>query len=70
MKQITDGLMTSHSLAKELLSKEDGIITASYGEEEYVINSLQRIRTCANLDDSVSHWVFTLRECGKGNIKR
>lgn len=67
---ITNDLMTSHSLAKELLSKEDGIITASFGEEEYVISSLKRIHTCANLDDSVNHWVFTLRECGKGNIKR
>ena len=40
-----------------------------FGEEEYVIDKLKRIHTCANSDDSVSHWVFTLRECGKGNIK-
>lgn len=67
---ITNDLMTSHSLAKELLSKEDGFITASFGEEEYVIENLKRIHTHANTDDSVSHWTFTLRECGKGNIKR
>lgn len=39
------------------------------GEEEYVFESLKRIRTCANYDDSVVHWIFKMREC-KGNIKR
>ena len=57
-------------LARELLSKPDGYITAIFGEEEYVISSLKRMHTCANSDDSVNHWVFTFRECGKGNIKR
>ena len=62
--------MTSHSLAKELLSKENGIITASFGEEEYVIGSYQRKATHANIDDSVTHWTLNLRDGGQGNLKR
>lgn len=63
-------MITTHSLAKELLKREDGIVIASYGEEEYVIEKFKRIHTCANTDDSVAHWSFVLRKCGKGNIKR
>ena len=57
-------------LAKELLSKPDGFITATFGEEEYVIGSYQRKATHANIDDSVMHWTLDLRDGGCGNIKR
>lgn len=47
-------------LARELLSKPDGFIIASNGEEEYVIHSLQRVFTHANIDDTVMHWRLNL----------
>lgn len=63
-------ISTRHTLAKELLSKPDGFITATLGEEEYVISNIQRISTHANIDDSVMHWTLNLRDGGKGNLKR
>lgn len=57
-------------LAKELLSKPDGFITATFGEEEYVIGSYQRKATHANLDDGVMYWTLNLHDGEKGNIKR
>ena len=57
-------------LAKELLSKPDGFITATYGNEELVIENFNRVATHANIDDSVMHWTLNLRDGGNGNIKR
>lgn len=57
-------------LAKELLSKPDGFITATYGGEELIIENFSRIATHANIDDSVTHWTLNLRDGGSGNIKR
>ena len=57
-------------LAREILSKPDGFIVARNGEEEFVIESIQRVATHANVDDGVMHWVLNLRDGGKGNIKR
>ena len=56
-------------MARELLSKPDGFITAMHGEEEYVIGNTKRVATHANMDDSVMHWALQLKEC-KGNIVR
>ena len=61
--------VTSHALARELLSKPDGFITAMYGEDEYVIGNTKRVTTHANMDDSVMHWALQLKEC-PGNIVR
>lgn len=63
-------ISTSHALAKELLSKPDGFITATLNEEEYVISDTRRVNTHANIDDSVTHWTLNLRDGGKGNLKR
>ena len=68
--EITEIISTSHALAKELLNKPDGFITATLGEEEYVISNTQRVSTHANMDDSVTHWTINLRDGGKGNLKR
>ena len=57
-------------LARELLSKPDGFITATYGNEELVIENFNRVATHANIDDSVMHWTLNLRDGGSGNIKR
>lgn len=53
-----------------MLSKPDGFITATLGEEEYVISSTQRVATHTNIDDSVTHWTLNLRNGGVGIIKR
>jgi len=66
----THYILTSHELAKELLSKPNGFITASNGEYEYVIENFKRIATHANIDDGVTHWTLNLRDGGNGNIKR
>lgn len=57
-------------MARELLSKPDGFITATLGEREYVINDTKRIATHANIDDKITHWTLNLRDGGNGNIKR
>ena len=58
-------------LARELLSRPDGFLLATNGEEEYIIHSLQRVPTHANLDDSVMHWALKLSSNGAiGNITR
>lgn len=63
-------ISTGHKLAKELLIKPDGFITATLDGKEYVIEDIQRIPTHANIDDTVMHWTLNLRNGGKGNIKR
>lgn len=65
----TNYIGTSHVLAKELLNKPDGFITVSLGELEYIIDSLKRVSTHANVDDSTIYWTLKLREI-EGNIKR
>ena len=68
--KILEIISTSHALARELLSKPDGFITATLGEEEYIISNTQRVVTHANIDDSVTHWTLNLRDGGNVNIKR
>ena len=57
-------------LARELLNKPDGFLTATYKNEELIIENIKRTTTCANMDDSVVYWTFNLRNGGNGNIKR
>lgn len=64
----TGCVITSHALAKELLNKPDGFLTATHGEKEFVIESYQRKATHANIDDYVIHWTLNLHE--SGNISR
>ena len=69
----TNYISTSHELARELKSKEDGFIYAKvrlYGQEyECVIDNISRAHTHANCDDMVTHYVLNMHECS-GNIKR
>lgn len=62
--------MSSHALARELLSKPDSFITAMLENREYVIDSYKRVPTHANIDDSIMHWSIELRDGGQCNIKR
>ena len=61
---------TSHELAKALLDRNNSAVTATLNEEEYVIESIQRVFNHANIDDNTHHWTLNLRDGGKGNIKR
>ena len=61
--------VTSHSLAKELLDKEDSYITITIGEKEYVISYVKRVKTHANADDTTIYLTLVGDECS-GNIKR
>lgn len=62
--------MTSHALARELLNKPDGFLTATLADREYVISDYKRTATHSNIDDGVMHWTLNLRDGGQGNIKR
>ena len=57
-------------MARELLSKPDGFLTAMINDTEYIIESIKRVATHANLDDRVTNWALSLRDYGQGNIKR
>ena len=56
-------------MARDLLSKPDGFITATHGEKEFVIGNTKRVATHANIDDSAMYWTLQLKEC-EGNIIR
>lgn len=57
-------------MAKELLSKPDGFLTASIQDKEYIIRNMKRKSSYANVDDSTIYWTLMLNKCGRGNIKR
>lgn len=57
-------------LAKELLSKPDGFLTATCEGDEFIIENIKRKATHANIDDYTMHWTLNLRKCGQGNIVR
>ena len=57
-------------LAGELLNKPDGFLFARNGEEEYVVTTIKRTATQANLDDSVIHWSLNLQNSESCNIRR
>ena len=56
--------VTSHLLAKELLSKPDSYITMSTENEEYVVKGIKRKTAHANADDS-----FCIGRCLEINVK-
>ncbi len=62
--------LTSHSLARELLSKPDGFITAKNESGEYIITSIRKVSTHANIDDTCMYWELELIKDKGGNIKR
>ena len=61
--------VTSHLLAKELLSKPDGYITMSTENEEYVVQGIKRKVAHVNADDSFLYWTLFGDKC-EGNIMR
>ena len=68
--RIINCIGTSHSLAKELLSKPDCFLTATdESGREYIIRSIKRKSTHANLDDMIVYYTLVLEE-QNGNIRR
>lgn len=59
--------LTSHELAKELLSRPDGYITATHEDREYSISSYKKVVTEANYDDKMNYWTLNLN-CYDGSI--
>lgn len=62
-------IVTSHVLARELLKKEDGFITITVDNDEYLVSSIRRKPTYANVDDSSTYWTLNGEYKSKGNIK-
>ena len=62
--------ITSHSLARELLSKPDTFITISFEGKEYMIDKIRRVPTHANIDDSNTYLTLVANVECEGNIKR
>lgn len=56
-------------MARELLNKPDGFITATEENREFVIESIRKVQTHANCDDRITYWTLKLNEV-IGNIKR
>jgi hypothetical protein len=52
----------SHELAKDLLNRPDGFITATINGKEYVIENFRRVITHANIDDSLGYWTLNLKD--------
>lgn len=63
-------IVTSHSLARQLLDKPEAFLTVTDGEYEYVIENFTRRHTHANYDDEVTHLILQLRKTEGGNIVR
>ena len=63
-------IVTSHSLARELLHKPDGFITIFTKDGEYIIGDIKRKSSHANMDDSVMHWTLKGEHKVEGNIVR
>ncbi len=57
-------------MAAALLDRANSAVTATINEEEYVIESIQKVFNYANIDDNTPHWTLNLRDGGRGNIKR
>ena len=64
------GIVTSHSLARELLNKPDGFITISTEDGEYTIGNIKRKSSHANMDDSVMYWTLKGEYKTEGNVIR
>ena len=58
-------VLTSHGLAKDLLRKGDKFLTASYGEDTYIIDGYRQVLTDANSDDSIMNIDLILRKADK-----
>lgn len=56
-------IMSSHRLAKELLKKEDDFITITIDEKEYVIECIKKTKITDDEDDSSAYLTLVARDC-------
>lgn len=60
--------MTTHGLAKELLSKPDDFLTVTVNDKECGIECIKTIKNHANIDDGVTHKTIVCHEMS-GNLR-
>ena len=65
-----ENIVKSHLLAKDLLAREDNYVTVMVKGKEYMIKSIKRVTTHANMDDSYGYWTIVAEDSSEGNIKR
>ena len=60
-------ITTTHSLAREWLSKPDGFLTATFrsknGDKECVVGDYERASTNNNSDEACLYWTLNIDEC-------
>lgn len=56
-------IRNSHTLAKELLSRQDNFITATIENREYIVEGIKTVKTHANNDDSFTYYTLILKNC-------
>ena len=56
-------------LARELLNKPGGFLSATMDGKEGIVDSISRASTEGNWDDRSLYWTLNIKEC-RGNIKR
>lgn len=54
-------MITSHELARELLNRPNGYITANYEDKEFFIDNYKRIITNEDNDKNLE-WTLNLKE--------
>lgn len=65
-----ENIVKSHLLAKDLLDRDDGYVTVMVRGEEYMVKTIKRVTTYANMDDSCGYWTIIAEDSSEGNIKR
>lgn len=68
MNEISNGIRTSHELAKTLLSEPDSLLTIYIGEDEYMAEKIKTVRSYANRDDYVAHKAVVCKKMN-GNLR-
>ena len=54
-------MITSHELARELLNRPNGFITANHGDKEFYIDAYKRVIT-DNENNKNLEWTLNLKE--------
>lgn len=57
-------------LAKELLSKPDSFLIATFENKEGIVEDIKRVFSDGNYDDTSMYISLNIKECNCGNIKR
>lgn len=66
----TSYIPTTHMLAKELLSRPDSFLIATFENKEGIVEDIKRVFSDGNYDDKSMYISLNIKECNCGNIKR